>query len=80
MVGLPLDFFLPRPSLSTTSDRHWTDLLGGACAPRRRRMACGGVWVWVAADGVVVSVWLGAGCEDCCCRDWGPADAMVVRV
>jgi hypothetical protein len=43
-------------------------------------MACVGVWVWVAVDGVVVSVWLAAGCEACCCRDWGPADAIVVRV
>jgi hypothetical protein len=66
-VDLPLDFFLPSPSLSTTSDRHCTDLPVGAWAPRRRRMVC--VWVCWEVDGVVVVwVWLGAGCEDCCCR------------
>jgi hypothetical protein len=76
-----LDFFLPSPSLSTTSDRHCTDLLVGACAPRRRRMACGWVWVCgVVVDGAV-SVWLGAGRDGCrcCCRDWGAAGNMVSR-
>lgn len=81
-VGKPLDFFLPSPSLLTTSDRHVTALLPGAWAPRRRRMACGG-WVWVCgAVGleVMVWVWLGAGCAVCCCccRDGAAADAMVL--
>ncbi len=72
----PLDFFRFRFSLLITSDRHWTDLPVGACAPRRRRMA--GAGVVVVVEGVLVWVWLGAGCEACGCRESGAAGAMVL--
>lgn len=42
--SVPFDFFLPRPSLSTTSSAQETDLPAGACPPLRRSMA-GPAWL-----------------------------------
>lgn len=71
----PLDFFLPRPSLSTTSLRHCTDRpFDVECAPRSRKMAGAEVSVWVWAGAAVV--WLVDGCAGCACR-WA-TEAIVI--